>query len=106
MLFNPEVGLAVCGDRPAGCRVEGAFLSGVRVADAICDSKGFTSGGAGVVITTLKHPKKIYDRFHQERRINLSNSHVKDVLAFEGLASAPTLPDSNLRIRPQASHGR
>lgn len=44
MLFDPEVGLAVCGDWPAGWRVEGAFLSGVRVVDAICDSKGFTSG--------------------------------------------------------------
>ena len=36
MLFDPETRLAVCGDWLAGGRVEGAFLAGVRAADAIC----------------------------------------------------------------------
>ena len=35
MLFDPGLGLAVCGDWLAGGRVEGAFLAGVRAADAI-----------------------------------------------------------------------
>ena len=35
MLFDPGLGLAVCGDCLAGGRVEGAFLAGVRAADAI-----------------------------------------------------------------------
>ncbi len=47
MLFDPEVGLAVCGDWPAGGRVEGEFLSGVGAADAICDSEGFKLGEPG-----------------------------------------------------------
>lgn len=41
ILFDPEVGLAVCGDWLAGGRVEGASLSVVGAADAICNSKGF-----------------------------------------------------------------
>ena len=36
MLFDPRIGLAVCGDWLAGGRVEGAFLAGIRAADAIC----------------------------------------------------------------------
>jgi predicted NAD/FAD-dependent oxidoreductase len=44
MLFDPEVGLAVCGDWLAGGRVDVAFLSVVGAADAICDSKGFKLG--------------------------------------------------------------
>ena len=47
MLFDPEVGLAVCGDWLAGGRVEGAFLSGVGAAEAICDSKGLKLGESG-----------------------------------------------------------
>jgi hypothetical protein len=35
MLFDPGLGLAVCGDWLAGGRVEGAFLAGFRAADAI-----------------------------------------------------------------------
>jgi len=35
MLFDPRMGLAVCGDWLAGGRVEGAFLAGVRAAEAI-----------------------------------------------------------------------
>jgi hypothetical protein len=106
MLFDPEVGLAVCGDSPAGWRVKAALLSGVRVVDASCDSKGFTSGGAGVVITTLKHPKKIYDRFHQERRINLSNSHSKTCWHSKVWRLLRRRHTRISRIRPQASHGR
>jgi predicted NAD/FAD-dependent oxidoreductase len=48
MLFDPEVGLTVGGDRLAGGRVEVAFLSGVGAADAICDSKGFKLGDPGL----------------------------------------------------------
>lgn len=47
MLFDPEVGLAVCGDWLAGGRVEGAFLSGVSAAEAICDSQGLKLGESG-----------------------------------------------------------
>ena len=47
MLFDPEVGLAVCGDWLAGGRVEGAFLSGVAAAEAIYDSKGLKLGESG-----------------------------------------------------------
>jgi predicted NAD/FAD-dependent oxidoreductase len=47
MLFDPEVGLAVWGDWPAGGRVGGKFLSGVGAADAICDSEGFKLGEPG-----------------------------------------------------------
>jgi len=47
MLFDPEVGLAVCGDWLAGGRVEGAILSVVRAANAIFDSKGFKFGEPG-----------------------------------------------------------
>ena len=47
MLFDPEVGPAVRGDRLAGGRVEGAFLSGVAAAEAICDSKGLQSDESG-----------------------------------------------------------
>ena len=47
MLFDPEVGLAVCGDWPAGGQGEGEFLSGVGAADAICDSAGFKLGEPG-----------------------------------------------------------
>ena len=35
MLFDPKMGLAVCGDWLAGGRVEGAFLAGIKAADAI-----------------------------------------------------------------------
>ena len=47
MLFDPEVGLAVCGDWLSGGRVEGAFLSGVSAAEAICDSQGLKLGESG-----------------------------------------------------------
>ena len=36
-LFDPEIGLAVCGDWLADGRVEGAFLAGIRAADAVCE---------------------------------------------------------------------
>jgi predicted NAD/FAD-dependent oxidoreductase len=35
MLFDPKMGLAVCGDWLAGGRVEVAFLAGIKAADAI-----------------------------------------------------------------------
>jgi predicted NAD/FAD-dependent oxidoreductase len=35
VLFDPEAGLAVCGDWLAGGRVEGAFLAGVRAAEVV-----------------------------------------------------------------------
>jgi renalase len=35
ILFDSEIGLAVCGDWLAGGRVEGAFLAGLRAADAV-----------------------------------------------------------------------
>lgn len=47
MLFDPDVGLAVCGDWLAGGRVEGAFLSGVAAAEAIYDSQGLKLGESG-----------------------------------------------------------
>ncbi len=40
MLFDPDIGLVVCGDWLAGGRVEGAFLAGVRAADALRDRDG------------------------------------------------------------------
>lgn len=37
MLFDPEIGLSICGDWLADSRIEGAFLAGIRAAHAICE---------------------------------------------------------------------
>jgi predicted NAD/FAD-dependent oxidoreductase len=45
ILFDSEIGLAVCGDWLAGGRVEGAFLAGLRVADAVGQHRTSQLGG-------------------------------------------------------------
>lgn len=44
MLFDPEIGLAMTGDWLADGRIEGAFLAGIRAADAICDQSRLQGG--------------------------------------------------------------
>jgi len=40
-LFDPEIGLAVCGDWLADGRIEGAFLAGIKAADAIREHRDY-----------------------------------------------------------------
>ena len=45
-LFDPEIGLAVCGDWLADGRIEGAFLAGIRAADAVCEHRAWQLGNS------------------------------------------------------------
>ncbi len=43
VLYDRETGLLVCGDWLAGGRIEGAFLSGLRAAELLCEYSGSLS---------------------------------------------------------------